>query len=249
MSAAANIRVVVIEDDPAIQRFLRHTLRVKDYDVREAASGAAGLDLVRQLNPDLLILDLGLPDMEGMDVIRQVREFSVIPILVLSSRNDEAGKVMALDLGADDYVSKPFGVEELMARMRTALRHRLATEGSLPVFNSDGLSVDLTRRLVSVDGNEIRMSRKEYDILRELVVHAGKVLTHRHLLRVAWGSETGVDVQYLRVYIRQIRQKLERSPEQPRFILTEPGVGYRLIVPEANDDKRHVTGAARPSSL
>lgn len=239
MSAAAHIRVVVIEDDPAIQRFLRNTLRVKDYDVRDAATGAEGLNLVRQLNPDLLILDLGLPDMEGMDVIRQVRECSVVPILVLSSRNDEAGKVMALDLGADDYVSKPFGVEELMARMRTALRHRLATEGSLPLFNSDGLAVDLTRRLVTVDGNEIRMSRKEYDILRELVVHAGKVLTHRHLLRVAWGSETGVDVQYLRVYIRQIRQKLERSPEQPRFILTEPGVGYRLVVPNSNDDKRH----------
>ena len=230
MSPADNVRVVVIEDNPAIQRFLRNTLRVQDYDVREAETGTEGLRLVRQLNPELVILDLGLPDMDGMDVIRRVREKSVVPILVLSSRSDEAGKVMALDLGADDYVSKPFGVEELMARMRAALRHRLATEGSLPVFSSDGLAVDLTRRIVTLDGAEIRLSRKEYDILRELVVHAGKVLTHRHLLKVAWGSETSGDVQYLRVYIRQIRQKIERSPEQPRFILTEPGVGYRLHV-------------------
>jgi two-component system KDP operon response regulator KdpE len=191
-------------------------------------TGADGLNLVRQNSPELVILDLGLPDMDGMDVIRRVRESSAVPILVLSSRSDEAGKVTALDLGADDYVSKPFGVEEFMARMRAALRHRLASEGSPPVFSSGGLSLDLVRRIVAVDGREVKLSRKEYDILRELVVHAGKVLTHRHLLRVAWGSETGIDVQYLRVYIRQIRQKLEPSPEQPRFILTEPGVGYRL---------------------
>jgi len=230
MSTAGNVRVLIIEDDPAIQRFLRNTLRVQQYDVREAETGAEGLSLLRQTNPELVILDLGLPDMDGMEVIRRVRGLSAVPILVLSSRSDEAGKVTALDLGADDYVSKPFGVEELMARMRTALRHRLATEGSPPVFSSGGLTVDLTRRLVSVDGAEVKLSRKEYDILRELVVHAGKVLTHRHLLRVAWGSETGIDVQYLRVYIRQIRQKLEPSPEQPRFVLTEPGVGYRLHV-------------------
>lgn len=235
MSASEQIRVVVIEDNPAIQRFLRNTLRVQDYDVREAETGTEGLRLVRQLNPELVILDLGLPDMDGMEVIRRVREISIVPILVLSSRSDEAGKVLALDLGADDYVSKPFGVDELMARLRAALRHRLASEGSLPVFSSDGLTVDLTRRIVSLDGKEIRFSRKEYDILRELVVHAGKVLTHRHLLKVAWGSETGGDVQYLRVYIRQLRQKLERSPEQPRLILTEPGVGYRLHVSDAPD--------------
>lgn len=230
MSAAGNVRVLIIEDDPAIRRFLRNTLRVQQYDVREAETGTEGLSLVRQANPELVILDLGLPDIDGMDVIRRVRDFAAVPILVLSSRSDEAGKVIALDLGADDYVSKPFGVEELMARMRAALRHRLASEGSLPIFSSGGLVVDLTRRLVTVDGREVKLSSKEYDILRELVVHAGKVLTHRHLLRIAWGTETGVDVQYLRVYVRQIRQKLEHSPEQPRFILTEPGVGYRLQV-------------------
>ena len=228
MTAAHSVRVLIIEDDPAIRRFLRNTLRVQDYEVREAETGSEGLDLARQLNPELVILDLGLPDMDGMDVIQQIRQTSTVPILVLSSRSDEAGKVQALDLGADDYVSKPFGVDELMARMRTALRHRLASEGSLPIFTTGALSVDLTRRLVTVDGQEIKLSRKEYDILRELVVHAGRVLTHRHLLRVAWGTETGVDVQYLRVYIRQIRQKIEQSAEQPRYILTEPGVGYRL---------------------
>jgi two-component system KDP operon response regulator KdpE len=228
--SAGDIRVLLIEDDPAILRFLRNTLRVQDYDVVEATNGRDGVALVRQAKPDLVILDLGLPDMDGMEVIREVRTQSQVPILVLSSRSDEHGKVMALDLGADDYVCKPFGVGELIARMRTALRHRLASEGSLPTFNSGGLSVDLMRRNVTVDGIKVKLSKKEYEILRELVVHAGKVITHRHLLRVAWGTETGIDVQYLRVYIRQLRQKIEPAPAQPRYILTEPGVGYRLSV-------------------
>lgn len=230
--SAGGIRVLLVEDDPAILRFLRNTLRVQDYDVVESTSGRDGIALVRQAKPDLVILDLGLPDMDGMEVIRQVRSLSQVPILVLSSRSDEHGKVMALDLGADDYVCKPFGVDELIARMRTALRHRLASEGSLPTFNSGGLSVDLMRRVVTVDGIKVKLSKKEYEILRELVVHAGKVITHRHLLRVAWGTETGVDVQYLRVYIRQLRQKIERTPAQPRYIQTEPGVGYRLSIIE-----------------
>ena len=229
MIAAGEVRVLVIEDDPAIQRFLRNTLRVQQYDVREAENAAEGLSLARQTSPELVILDLGLPDMDGMEVIRRIRQFSKVPIVVLSSRGDEIGKVTALDLGADDYVTKPFGVEELMARLRTALRHRFASQGSAPVFATGGLIVDLTRRLVTVEGRDIKLSRKEFDILRELVIHAGKVLTHRHLLRAAWGSETGADVQYLRVYIRQIRQKLEPT-NPPRYVLTEPGVGYRLQV-------------------
>ena len=222
--------VLVIEDDPGIIRFLRNTLRVQEYEVKEATTAGDGLDLTRRCKPDLVVLDLGLPDRDGMEVIREIRTFSPVPILVLSSRSDEADKVAALDLGADDYMSKPFGVGELMARLRTALRHRLAAEGSLPSFNSGGLSIDLMRRIVTVDERPVRLSRKEYDILRELAVHAGRVLTHRHLLRVAWGSETGVDVQYLRVYVRQLRLKIELSPERPRYILTEPGVGYRMAV-------------------
>ncbi|MEX0976632.1 MAG: response regulator transcription factor [Woeseia sp.] len=230
MNDGGDVRVLVIEDDPGMRRFLRNTLKVQNYEVRETASGDEGIRLVRQTGPELVILDLGLPDRDGMELISEIRRLSPAPILVLSSRSDEKGKVMALDLGAADYVSKPFGVDELMARIRTALRHRLASEGSQPVFSSGGLTVDLLHRRVSVDGQDVRLSRKEYDILRELVVHAGKVLTHRHLLRVAWGRETGIDVQYLRVYVRQIRQKIEPAPEQPRYILTEPGVGYRLQI-------------------
>lgn len=232
MSNAVDMRVLVIEDDPGMLRFLRNTLRVQHYDVFETACAEEGLRLARQAKPELVILDLGLPDRDGMELIGEIRQFSAVPILVLSSRSDEKGKVTALDLGADDYVSKPFGVDELMARIRTALRHRLASEGSPPVFSGGGLIVDLMRRRVTVDDKAVRLSRKEYDILKELAVHAGKVLTHRHLLRAAWGRETGIDVQYLRVYVRQIRQKIEPVPEQPRFILTEPGVGYRLQVPE-----------------
>jgi len=222
--------VLLIEDDPAILRFLRNTLRVQDFDVTEAATGKAGLAALQDHMPELVILDLGLPDIDGLELIAQIRSVSPVPILVLSSRSDEKGKVTALDLGADDYMCKPFGVDELMARMRAALRHRLASEGSLPELRSGGLSVDLLRRVVAVDGAEVKLSKKEYDILRELVVHAGKVLTHGHLLKVAWGSEKGVDVQYLRVYIRQLRQKIEPAPDQPRYILTEPGVGYRLAL-------------------
>jgi two-component system KDP operon response regulator KdpE len=224
--------VLLIEDDPGILRFLRNTLRVQEYDVREATTAHEGLGLIHHCKPDLVILDLGLPDQDGMDVIREIRKFSPVPILVLSSRSDEAGKVEALDLGADDYMCKPFGVDEFMARLRAALRHRLAAEGSLPTFRSGGLSIDLMRRIVTVDDAPLKLSRKEYEILRELAVHADRVLTHRHLMRVAWGSETGTDVQYLRVYIRQLRLKIERTPDKPRYILTEPGVGYRLSVLE-----------------
>jgi two-component system KDP operon response regulator KdpE len=230
MPHSGNTRVLVVEDDVAIQRFLRNTLQVHDYDVRIADTGADGIRSARQLKPEIVILDLGLPDTDGMEVIKSIRAFSAVPIIVLSSRSDEAGKVAALDSGADDFISKPFGVDELMARLRTAMRHRLASEGSLPIFETGGLKVDLTHRIVTVDGREVKLSRKEYDILRELVVHAGKVLTHGHLLKLAWDRGDAVDVQYLRVYIRQIRQKIEATPERPVYILTEPGVGYRLHV-------------------
>jgi two-component system KDP operon response regulator KdpE len=221
--------VLVVEDDPAIHRFLRNTLAVQGYRVHEVSTGREALKAVREARPHLIVLDLGLADMDGMDLIAHIRALSPVPILVLSSRSDEPGKVMALDLGADDYITKPFGVDEFMARVRTALRHRLVAQGSPPIVRTGALVVDLVHRTVTRGGDEIRLSPKEYDILRELVMHAGKVLTHRHLLRVAWGNDE-VDVQYLRVYVRQLRQKIETSPDQPRYIVTEPGVGYRLQI-------------------
>jgi two-component system KDP operon response regulator KdpE len=171
-----------------------------------------------------------LPDIDGLELIRMIRAESPVPIVVLSSRDDEKSKVEALDLGADDYVTKPFGMEELVARLRTALRHRLQQQGGRPTFRSGDLIVDLVRRIVTVRGEEVKLSPKEYDLLQQFVVHAGKVLTHRHLLREVWKDENGGDVQYLRVYVRQLRQKIETDPERPALILTEPGVGYRLQV-------------------
>jgi two-component system KDP operon response regulator KdpE len=175
-----------------------------------------------------VLLDLGLPDVDGLQLLSQIRKLSPVPIVVLSSRGDEAAKVTALDSGADDYVTKPFGAEELMARIRAALRHRLQQQGAERTFASGDLSVDLVRRLVKRGSEDVKLSPKEYDILEQLVIHAGKVLTHKHLLREVWRDET-VDPQYLRVYVRQLRQKVEDDPSTPRHVLTEPGVGYRLV--------------------
>jgi two-component system KDP operon response regulator KdpE len=224
--------ILVVDDEPPIRRLLRNILSVQDYAVVEAASGTEALHRVATISPDAVILDLGLPDLDGIAVIARIRETSSVPIVVLSSRDDEKAKVAALDQGADDYVTKPFGAEELVARIRTALRHRLQQQGARPVFRSAGLEVDLVRRLVSVGGAEVKLSPKEYDILRQLVIHAGKVLTHRHLLREVWGEDALADVQYLRVYIRQLRHKIESDPERPQHILTETGVGYRLRAPD-----------------
>jgi len=226
MANGSDIGILIVEDEPPIRRLLRNTLGVQNYRVVEAADGREGLSQLAAARPDLILLDLGLPDMDGLDFIRAVRRGSPVPIVVLSSRDDEKGKVAALDLGADDYVTKPFGAEELVARIRTALRHRLQAEGVRPAFRSGDLTVDLARRLVTLRGATLHLSPKEYDILAQLVRHAGKVLTHRHLMKEVWGGET--EVQYLRVYIRQLRQKIEADPERPRHILTEPGVGYRL---------------------
>ena len=230
--AGSDPAILVVDDEPAIRRLLRNTLSVQDFRVVEAATGKEALEAVRHDKPDLVILDLGLPDLEGLEIIRTVRATSHVPIVVLSSRGDEKGKVTALDLGADDYVTKPFGVDELMARIRAALRHRLQEQGSAPVFRSGDLNVDLVHRRVALGGREVHLSPKEYEILQQFVLHAGKVLTHRHLLRQVWGSADSVDVQALRVFIRQLRQKLEADPERPRHILTEPGVGYRLQMQE-----------------
>ncbi len=227
---AASHRVLVIDDEPPIRKLLRMGLSAHGYDILEAPNGRTALDLLAQ-SPDLIILDLGLPDIQGLDLLRTIRSRNEsVPIVVLSSRGDEAGKVEALDLGADDYVTKPFGMDELLARMRAALRHRLQVQGERPVFHAGALTVDLVRRIVRVGDNEVKLSPKEYELLRVLVQHAGKVLTHRFLLGALWDELT--DAQYLRVYVRQLRQKIEPDPERPEYILTETGIGYRLRAPD-----------------
>jgi len=220
-------RILVVDDEPPIRRLLRTALTAQSWRVEEAGDGPEALDFLRRNTVDLVVLDLGLPGLDGLDVIRRLREGgNVTPIIVLSSRGDEKGKVAALDLGADDYVTKPFGVEELAARIRAALRHRLQQEGEKPLFHSGPLTMDLVRRTVSVSGEPVKLTPREYDLLRLLVAHAGKVLTHTFILREIWGGES--DVQYLRIYIRTLRQKLEADPQRPALILTEQGVGYRL---------------------
>jgi two-component system KDP operon response regulator KdpE len=222
--------VLIVDDEPPIRRLLRTSLLAQGYRTTEAETGAAAVAAVAAEQPDIVLLDLGLPDMDGLEVIRTLRAAGAVPIVVVSSREDERGKVAALDLGADDYITKPFGMEELAARLRAALRHRLQQEGAAPVFRSGDLSVDMVRRIVTVRGAELHLSPREYDILTLLVTHAGKVLTHRFIMGKLWGA-TG-DVQQLRVYVRQIRQKIEADPERPCHILTETGVGYRLAVRE-----------------
>jgi two-component system KDP operon response regulator KdpE len=224
------VPILIVEDEPPIRRLLRTSLGPNGFHVIEAETGGQALDLAAREKPDVMLLDLGLPDMDGSEVIRRLRSAgSRLPIIVLSSRGDERGKVEALDLGADDFVTKPFGMAELLARIRAALRHRIQDQGGDPLFQAGDVQVDLMRRRITRAGEAVKLSPKEYDILRLLVTHAGKVLTHRMLMQELWGA-TG-DVQYLRIYIRQLRQKLERDPERPEIILTETGVGYRLIEP------------------
>jgi len=228
--SAAPVRVLVIDDEPPIRKLLRMGLTTQGYQILEAPNGKTALELLKEA-PDLIILDLGLSDVHGHELLQTIRARNEsVPIVVLSSRSDEAGKVQALDLGADDYVTKPFGMDELLARMRAALRHQLQTQGERPVFRLGELSVDLVRRIVKVGEREVKLSPKEYDLLRVLVQHAGKVLTHKFLLGELWDDLT--DAQYLRVYVRQLRQKIEADPEQPRYVLTETGVGYRLRAPD-----------------
>ncbi len=222
-------RILIVDDEPPIRKLLRVSLVTQGFEVAEAGSGTQGTAMVSEHGFDLVILDLGLPDIAGLELLRQWRaKNNTTPVVILSSRADEAGIVEALESGADDYVTKPFGSKELIARIHVALRHRLQSEGEKPVFRAGDLSVDLVRRVVKVGDEEIKLTPREYDILRVLVQHAGKVLTHTFLIRQIWNG--AADVQNLRVHIRQLRQKIEAEPEQPRLILTETGVGYRLTV-------------------
>ncbi|MDQ8727725.1 response regulator transcription factor [Bradyrhizobium sp. LHD-71] len=224
------LKVLVVDDEPPIRKLLRMGLATANYQILEAPNGKTALTLLSE-KPDLVILDLGLPDIDGHELLRTIRSRNEsVPIVVLSSRGDEAGKVRALDYGADDYVTKPFGMDELLARLRAALRHQLQVHGERPIFRVGDLSVDLVRRIVKVGEKEVKLSPKEYDLLRLLVQHAGKVLTHRFLLSELWDDLT--DAQYLRVYVRQLRQKVETDPERPQYIQTETGIGYRLRSPD-----------------
>jgi two-component system KDP operon response regulator KdpE len=228
--SAASLKILIVDDEPPIRKLLRMGLASQGYEVLEAPNGRTALELLAK-KPALVILDLGLPDVDGLELLRRIRQSQdSLPIVVLSSRGDEAGKVAALDLGADDYVTKPFGMEELLARMRAALRHQLQVQGERPVFRLGDLSVDLVRRIVRRGENEVKLSPKEYDLLRLLVQHAGKVLTHKFLIQELWNEPT--DPQYLRVYVRQLRQKIEADPERPHYIMTEIGIGYRLRAPD-----------------
>ncbi|HUJ79850.1 MAG TPA: response regulator [Nitrospiria bacterium] len=222
--------VLIIEDEPEIRRFLSTALSQHGYRVHDASSGRGGLAQATSRNPDLILLDLGLPDLDGLDVIRRLRTQSAIPVIVLSARDQERSKVEALDLGADDYVTKPFGMDELLARMRVVLRHAARAQGGAgePVFTAGALCVDLEQRRVSVSGKQVHLTPIEYKLLAVMVQHAGKVLTHRQLLQAVWGPLHQHEAHYVRVYMQHLRNKLEANPARPRYLLTELGVGYRL---------------------
>jgi two-component system KDP operon response regulator KdpE len=228
------VRILVIEDDPQMQKFLGASLTSEGYRPIEATTGREGLDLARANNPDLVLLDLGLPDTDGMDVARLLREFSARPIIVISARGQEEDKVRALDAGADDYLTKPFGARELMARIRVALRHasRSTEDRVEPVLRIGELVIDLDRHRVTSSGSEVHLTPNEYKLFAYLMKHAGKVLTHRQLLHEVWGAAYASQTHYLRVYMAQLRHKLEADPARPRYLVTEAGVGYRLKTDE-----------------
>jgi two-component system KDP operon response regulator KdpE len=221
-------RVLVVDDEPQIVRALRVALTANGYEVVTAGNGEEALDLAASTPPEAVILDLGLPGLSGLEVCRSLREWSAVPILVLSARAEEREKVAALDLGADDYVTKPFGMDEVLARLRAALRRASATPPSEAVFAAGDLRIDFGRRLVTVGGREVHLTPTEYSLLKLLVTNPDRVLTHGMLLRSVWGSEYGEEAHYLRVFLRQLRQKIEPDPSRPRYLLTEPGVGYRF---------------------
>jgi two-component system KDP operon response regulator KdpE len=221
-------RILIVDDEPQILRFLRPSLTAAGYDVLVAATGKEALKAAATLSPDVIVLDLGLPDMDGKDVIRELRAWSTTPILVLSARDREAEKIAALDLGADDYVNKPFGIGELMARVRAALRRRAAGQGEEVVVKVADIEIDRIRRRVSRGGEEVKLTPKEFELLSFLAGHAGQVLTHKQILTAVWGAGHADDTHYLRVYVGHLRHKIEARPGDPKIIMTEPGVGYRI---------------------
>lgn len=223
--------VLIIDDEVQIRRLLRLSLDAHGYQVREATTGQEGLQQAALVRPDLIILDLGLPDMDGFEVIKKIREWCQTPVIVLSVRNSERDKIDLLDAGANDFITKPFGMGELLARMRAALRHSLP-DTSEGIFRIADLSIDFSKRLVVKNGNELKLTPTEYSLLRYLAQHAGKVLTHNQIVRELWGLNAQPDSSYLRVYVLQLRRKIEDDPANPRLIITEPGVGYRLLSDE-----------------
>jgi len=227
-------RILVVDDEPQIRRALRTSLQAHGYDVETASNGGEAVLAAAETAPDLVFLDLGLPDMDGTEVIRRVRAFSEVPVIVLSVRDQQADKVAALDVGADDYVTKPFGMEELLARLRATLRRSHPDEPTPPVMRFGDLEVDLARQLVIRAGESIHLTRTEYALLEAMVTNRGKLLTHQWLLRKVWGQGYGQETQYLRVYVRALRTKLGDAAAAPELILTEPGVGYRWIAEPSN---------------
>jgi two-component system KDP operon response regulator KdpE len=221
-------RVLVVDDEPAILRFLKPALEANDYEMHSVGTVAGALKQIAATAPDIVVLDLGLPDGDGKDVIRRVREWSDVPIIVLSARDREAEKIESLDLGADDFVNKPFGVGELMARLRASLRHRLHSHDEASQLHAGELEIDIVKHRVLRAGQEVKLTPKEFELLSFLVRHAGKVATHRQILTAVWGPAHTEDTQYLRVYIGQLRQKLETDPDNPAILVTEPGIGYRI---------------------
>ncbi len=225
---AKGARIIIIDDEPQVRRLLKVALTAHNFEVKETATGREGIEQSAIFRPDVIILDLSLPDLDGIEVVRQLREWTQVPVIILSVREQEHDKIAALDAGADDYVTKPFSMGELLARIRTALRHASGAQNE-PVLTFEGLAIDLTRRQVLVDNKEIKLTPTEYELLRTLTANAGRVLTHRQLMRTVWGPAYEQETNYLRVYIRQLRHKIEPDPGRPRHIVTEPGVGYRFI--------------------
>lgn len=222
------LRILVIDDEPQIRKLLNVSLQAHGYQLSAAENGQEGIQQAAAFKPDLAIVDLGLPDMDGKAVIQQIRDWSAMPIIILTARDQEQEKIAALDAGADDYITKPFGIGELMARMRVCLR-RIATGDSEPILRCGGLAIDLLQRRVTVDDREIKLTPTEYELIKFMMQHAGRVLTHKQLLKAGWGSSYEEDTHYIRIYIGQLRRKIEQDPAQPRYIITESGIGYRLM--------------------